>query len=62
VVECNEQDAEEVRKVLVAAMMEAMTRYVYDIPAKVDADVQRSLDGKIDKIDLALMEELFEFA
>jgi DNA polymerase I-like protein with 3'-5' exonuclease and polymerase domains len=59
VVECNVEEAEKVRECLIGAMMEAMSRYVRVIPAKVDADVQASLDSKVDKLDLS---ELLEYA
>jgi hypothetical protein len=51
VIECDIEEAMEVANVVRAAMLEAMEAYCPDLPIKVDVDVQRSLDSKVDTID-----------
>lgn len=58
VIECNVDEAPVVREMLVDAMTEAMSHYVWDLPIKVDADITRSLDTKHDAFEMD--EELLE--
>jgi DNA polymerase-1 len=51
VVECDIADAPQVAQVVKAAMLEAMEAFCPDLPIKVDVDVQRSLDAKVDTIE-----------
>ena len=61
VLECNLEDAQEMKDLLKSTMEKALSFFIPDVPVKADVDIQTSLDGE-DSVDSEEMDNLMALA